>query len=677
VRSIVERLPRGALAAGIGAVALLLALFLPWISLPGGRIAIEVLTLRGEPLPATGSAWRSLPLLSMLLASLAVLGGAVTVASVFTWRRRIVVAALAAGYGLAVLAATVLRLFVDRVADDQTAVGAGGYLGIAAAALITLGALTVIRDLRTGRRPSSTRPTPARPPAAEPVHAPQRRLWLPAAAAIVAGYLATRLAFVDRFPFFFDEGIYADHARFATESRDDLFIALEIGQGPLFTWLSAVWVELGVPELTATRIVSVISGLLTIPVVWLLARTLSDAITGFVAAALCVVVPFFVVHDGIGIYEPLVTLIMASALLLQITLARRPNLRLAALLGLVLAAGLLTKQNTLPALFLLPVSLLCFDWSEHELRRRLSVWLAGVALVVVMVVAADLLQRTSPYWDDRERAINDILVWPVRSVDSVLDDPFALLGQNWEVYRAALVGYLTIPLVAAGAIGAGLAWRRDPRLTAVFLAWVAVPFFVGMLFQLRPAPRHAMFLLPPVLVLAAHALVTAARLAERRLPRRVAPAAVAVAAAALLTPAAVLDTRVLADPGAARYPGHDYWQYVAGWPAGEPWRETAALLKRRGQGPQVVVLVPGSYDLLRHNLGDARYVFARPGDPLAGRAQFAVHDTAGFPPDDEGFSQTTERRGFAEIARFSRPADSCTPPSGSACGGTVVVAQRR
>ena len=45
---------------------------------------------------------------------------------------------------------------------------------------------------------------------------------------------------------------------------------------------------------------------------------------GLVAAGLCVVLPFFLVHDGIGIIEPLVTLVMASALYFQVEVARRP-----------------------------------------------------------------------------------------------------------------------------------------------------------------------------------------------------------------------------------------------------------------------------------------------------------------------------------------------------------------
>ena len=92
------------------------------------------------------------------------------------------------------------------------------------------------------------------------------------------------------------------------------------------------------------------------------------------------------------------------SLYLQIEFARRPRLWLAGLLGVVLAAGVLTKLNTLPALVLLPVSLLCFDWSGPGRRRRMTRWLQGIAVVTAIVVAAYLLQRSSSYYVQLEAA---------------------------------------------------------------------------------------------------------------------------------------------------------------------------------------------------------------------------------------------------------------------------------
>ena len=109
--------------------------------------------------------------------------------------------------------------------------------------------------------------------------------------------------------------------------------------------------------------------------------------------------PFFVVHDGIGIYEPLVTLIMARRpVRSKYKLARRPSLRWGALLGPFFAAGALTKENTLPALALLPLSLLCFDWSQPECSAALRPSGSRPSRSsCAAFVAAKLLMRSSGY----------------------------------------------------------------------------------------------------------------------------------------------------------------------------------------------------------------------------------------------------------------------------------------
>jgi hypothetical protein len=257
----------------------------------------------------------------------------------------------------------------------------------------------------------------------------------------------------------------------------------------------------------------------------------------------------------------------------------------------------------------------------------------------------------------------------------VLDDPFGLVSQNWDVYGPALSGYVTIPLLLAAFFGAVLSWRTRPRVTLVLLAWIAVPFAIGMLFQLRPFPRHAMFMVPPTLALSAYAITSGVRFAGRRLSRPAAALVCSAVLAAGLAPAAILDARVLAHPETASYPGLDYWQYVAGWPAGGPWGHAADEIHERSTDRPVVVLVPGNYGILSELLGDG-YALVDKRSPLAARARFGVYDTAGFPVDPKGFGAELARRHFIRIARFARPPGPCEGPREPACGGAVLVFER-
>jgi 4-amino-4-deoxy-L-arabinose transferase-like glycosyltransferase len=367
-----------------------------------------------------------------------------------------------------------------------------------------------------------------------------------------------------------------------------------------------------------------------------------------------VVLPFFLVHDGVGIIEPLVTLVMASALYLQLELVRRPDLRVAALLGLVLAAGVLTKENTKPALALIPLSLLCFNWSRADRRRRLALWLAGIGIATVMVIGAALLLRASSRYGEFQASRHDPLLYTVRTLGAVLADPFAELGKSWSVYRPALSGYLTIPLVAAAIAGAVLGVRSRPRMTAVLVAWIAVPLGVSLLFTTLPYPRHVMYVVPPAVVLMAYALVEGTRWLQTAFVRGSTVASV-VAVGGLLAPALLFDARVLARPGTASYPGVDDLQYVTGTGGGSVWPGVAEKIRQRGKGRRVVVVTPRAYaQVVEMLLGpDPRFVFVSGRSPLARRAQFSIEDEIPF-FDPEAAAVAKEGK-FVPIARFKRP----------------------
>jgi 4-amino-4-deoxy-L-arabinose transferase-like glycosyltransferase len=476
-----------------------------------------------------------------------------------------------------------------------------------------------------------------------------------AAVAIVAGYLLSRALFVTRFPYFLDEGTYAVFTYKAAHSLHDLFISFTIAREPLMFWLGIPWVKLGFNPLHAVRIVSVIAGLLTLVVIGLLGRRLGGTLVGFVAAGLCVVLPFLVVHDGIGIIEPLVTLVMAAALYLQIEYARRPQLRLALLLGLVLAAGVLTKENTKPALALVPLSLLCLDWSEEGRRERLIAWLRGMAVAAAMVVGAYLLLHASSRYPEFEKARQNGLLYTVRPIGDVISDPFGAIGPAWHAYHPAFSGYLTLPLLAVALAGAVLALRTRWRITVVLLAWILVPLTVSLLFSTAPFPRHVMYLLPPGIVLAAYGFVEGWRWAQRTLPARWALPATAIVSFVLLIPALLLDARVLAHPASTRYPGLDDLQYVTGTGGGTPWPAMADEIRARARGKTVYMLAPTAYtQVLEMLLGPStRYQAVLGTDPRAEKAQFAVVDQIPFL--DATASRVSHNRGFKPILRYQRP----------------------
>lgn len=479
------------------------------------------------------------------------------------------------------------------------------------------------------------------------------------AIALLVLYVASRLWFVGRLPYFLDEGLYAQYAYQGAQSTHQLFISETIGKEPLQAWLAIVWQALGVGPLVAIRLVSVSAGLLTVGVVGLLGRRLGGTAVGLAAAALCVALPFFVVSDGVGIEEPLVTLIMAGALYLEVELARRPAIGTGVGLAAVLAAGVLTKQSAEAAVLLMPLSLLCFDWSSRGRRRRLAIWFAALALALVAVLAVEILMRSSGYWATGQAFLR--MAPLVRPLGQVLSHPFATAAHAWTVFRPALSGYVTAPVGVVAVIGAVLAWRRARALTALMIVWTLAPLLAALTFTLVPYPRHVMYALPPVLVLTGYALVEVIRYLGRRVADvRVLAVLGTVLAAALLAPALWFDARVLAHPRTARYPGLDDVQYVTGVPAGGAWPEVVTAIRRHSPaGPVVVLAAQADPHIVRFLLSsdprapDNRYHVVTPEQPRAAWARFAIVDELPF--RNLPALRLIAKHGFAVIGRYPRP----------------------
>jgi hypothetical protein len=482
-----------------------------------------------------------------------------------------------------------------------------------------------------------------------------------AAAGAAAGvlFLALRVPLLDRFPGFWDETLYAFWTWQGSVDPAQRFISLANGKEPLLQWIGMGWMALGAEPLLAVRLVSLAAGAVTLVVVGLLAAHLFGAPVGIAAAAVCAVLPFFVVHDVIGIYEALATAAVTCALYLQVRLAREPRLDLALLLGAAFAAGLLTKQSTYTALALLPVSLLLFRWDERRLPARLLRWGGAVTLALVVAWLGYSLLRLSQHWEalgpTRE-------VYPTRGVGEALSSPGRWMEENWPGYRAALGGYVTVPLLLVGAVGAGLVLRRRPAVGLLLSAWFVVPLAASVLLVTVPFPRYLLPAMPPLVVFVAYGLVavlTAAAAWAR--DRRLGPAVAPALALLLFLPALAFDVRVVADPATARYPGLDDEQYVRGWTSGHPWPPLAEEVRERAAGrPTTVALGEFHSRELELLLRDEPHIhLVRAGDAPDPAARLGVENLAPLPRGDGLL-------GWRPVWRYERPR-----------GGTPLVLYER
>jgi len=449
--------------------------------------------------------------------------------------------------------------------------------------------------------------------------------------------IAMRLSLLWRFPPFLDESLYATWATRVHDSVNDRFVALAYGKLPLLSWLGAGLVFAGIHPLDSVRLVSFAAGLLSLGVVAALAARLGGRDAAIASAFVYALLPLALVHDVLGLMEPLVTALLALALYLQLRLAERASMAVALGLGLVLGAALLTKETGEIALVLFPASLIVFDWSGRQVVRRLVGWGAHALVALLLAGAAYLILTLSDYWDDYPQARRSLGTF--RDLGDGLAHPLRWLQAEWRDYGTELLGFVTIPLLIACVIGIVVAFGIRRRLAVLYLLWLLVPLVVAILFLPNPFVRYLVPITPTLAVFAGLGIAASAAFVSGRVarPRRLGVLVVVVALAA----AVVFDARVVADPATAPYPGLSRDEYASGWAAGTGWRELADVLQRRADAHEVVVAsYAGLSDALLLSLGDdprVQIVAGQPGNSGPEATSDYVVENGTPLPSDPGY----------------------------------------
>src|SRR6478735_1382116 len=232
------------------------------------------------------------------------------------------------------------------------------------------------------------------------VDTPRERRWLvPAGCLLAAAYLATRLAMLWRFPWYVDETTFASFARDVHGDLDQFFAAEIDKKGLLPSWLGAGLISAGVGPVTAMRVLAAAGAALAAVCGGVIVRRLYGLREGLLTAGLIALGPYFLVNASVGIYDAMVTGLVAAAIMIAIRLAQRPRLVSALALGVAIGAGGLTKPTTSVAVVILPFTLLLFDYASPLVRRRLLVWAGYAVLAVALGYAITSIARLTPLYD--------------------------------------------------------------------------------------------------------------------------------------------------------------------------------------------------------------------------------------------------------------------------------------
>ncbi len=404
---------------------------------------------------------------------------------------------------------------------------------------------------------------------------------------VIPLYFFTRLVNILALPIFTDEAIYGYWAQVALHDPANRFISLEDGKQPLFIWIAAIFQRFIYDPLIATRLVSVFSGFASLIGIYFLARELFGEKVAKVASILYAVLPFTLLYDRMALFDSLLTTFCIWVVFLSYKMAKSPRADYALLNGIVLGLGLITKSSISFFLYLLPASLIVFDFKKTQKIKRLTRWLLLSTVTIVISQTIYNALRVSPLFYMIDRKNHEF----IRTFSEVLKDPFAHFSGNIHSMITWLFQYngpLLILLPATIIYGVA---KRDRR--AILLsAYVLIPFFAEALLNQILYPRFSLFYFPFIIILTAFGIIqVSSRLSKyRRL--------LWIGLFSLIIFPLVSSFYLLTNPPLAGIADSDKFQYINGWSSGYGIRQIVNILKTGNPKEKVYVGTEGTFGLL-------------------------------------------------------------------------------
>lgn len=292
--------------------------------------------------------------------------------------------------------------------------------------------------------------------------------------ALTALFFASRLYNIMSLPIFTDEAIYVRWSQIARYDASWRFISLTDGKQPSFVWFTMIMMRFIEDPLLAGRLVSVVSGFITMIGLFFVGYELfKNKWIGTASSMIYLVFPMALVYDRMALYDSLVGMFMIWAFYFSVLLVRYIRLDVALILGMVIGGGVLTKTSAFFSMPLLLFTAVIFDF-RHKLWRRRLIKLVGLSLLSIsMGFVFYSILRLSPFFHiiaDK----NSLFAYPF---SEWIKHPVEFFASNLRGLFDWLLSYFTFPL-SIFIIGAFLVKTKFNKEQLVIIAKVFVPFFL-------------------------------------------------------------------------------------------------------------------------------------------------------------------------------------------------------
>ena len=413
-----------------------------------------------------------------------------------------------------------------------------------------------------------------------------KRLDLLLGLSAIALYLVTRLYNIMSLPMFTDEAIYTRWSQIARFDANWRFISLTDGKQPSFVWIDMILMRFTHDPLLAGRLVSVFAGFLSLVGIYFLAKELFGKRVGIIASFLYILYPFSLVYDRMALYDSLVAAGAIWSLFFEILLIKKKRLDIALILGMVFGVSVLTKSSGFLFIYLLPFSLLLFDFKNKNRKELFTRWAVLAVISAALAYFYYSIIKLSPFAHIVDEK-NSTFVYPLKEW---IGHPFRFFVGNWSGMWDWLVKYATIPTLLLVASSFFIEKKKTLDKLLLF-SWFILPFIALSLFGKVLYPRFILFMTMPLLILAAYSL--------NEFLKRIKPGFGKVIIFSAFVIAMVFsDFLILHNFQNSPIPFSDLEQYINGWPAGGGTKEIINYLDKESKKGKIYVASLGTFGSL-------------------------------------------------------------------------------
>ncbi len=415
---------------------------------------------------------------------------------------------------------------------------------------------------------------------------------------ILLFYLFLRLIYLDRLPIFTDEAIYVRWAQIALNDSFWRFISLTDGKQPMFIWAAVVFMKFIEDPLMAGRLVSVMSGFFTIVGLILLTYELfKNKTIAFLSAILYVFYPFAQVYDRMALYDSMVGAFSVWGLYFSVLLVRKLRLDIAYSLAFIIGGGILTKTSNFFSIYLLPFTLVLFDFKKNYLFKRLLRWAVLASFASLIAYGIYNVLRLSPLFE-MIRAKNAIFVYPF---SDWLLHPFAFFRGNLNGLFSWLTEYLTLPFIILIIISLILI-KQHFKEKLLLCLYFLLPFLALALFGRVIFPRFIYFMSLYLLPLAAwglnHVINQSLRYSEKKNKFKDIKLIIPIVVLVFIWYPGLVSLQFAINPVTAKIAKADNNQYINSWAAGWGVKESTEFFKEKAKNQKIFIATEGTFGLL-------------------------------------------------------------------------------